>query len=57
MSRAGYGEGEGYDAVYGFFEQGNAWNLAQLQKLFQEGPIDWQKKRDEALESVKESGR
>lgn len=57
IAGVGYGEGEGYDAVYDFFDQGNAWTFTQLQKLFQEGPIDWQRKRDEALESVKESGR
>lgn len=57
IAGVGYGEGEGYDAVYGFFDQGNAWTFAQLQKRFQEGPVDWQQKRDEALESVKDSGR
>lgn len=57
IAGVGYREGEGYDAVYNFFDQGNSWTFTQLQKLFQEGPIDWQQKRDEALESVKESGR
>lgn len=57
IAGVGYGEGEGYDAVYRFFDQGNAWTFTQLQKLFTEGPIDWQRKRDEALESVEEPGR
>ena len=57
IAGVGYGEGEGYDAVYDFFDQGNAWTFTQLQKLFQEGPIDWQEKRDEALDSVKEPGQ
>lgn len=56
IAGVGYGEGEGYDSVYNFFDQGNAWTFAQLQKYFQEGPIDWQKKRDEALESVEGAG-
>ena len=57
IAGVGYGEGEDYDAVYDFFDQGNAWTFAQLQKYFQEGPIDWQQKRGEALESVEETGR
>ena len=57
IAGAGYGEGEDYDAVYSFFDQGNAWTFSQLQLYFQEGPIDWRKKREEALESVRESER
>ena len=57
IAGVGYREGEGYDAVYDFFDQGNAWTFAQLQKYFQEGPIDWQKRAKEALESVEGAGR
>jgi len=40
---AGYGEGEGYDTIYGFFEQANALMLQQLDRRLREGPIDWAK--------------
>jgi len=56
IAGAGYGEGEGYDAVYQFFDQGNTWTFGQLQKRFVEGPIDWSKQAEAALESVKGSG-
>lgn len=45
---AGYRDGEGYDTIYGFFQQGNAFMLQQLERRFQEGPVDW----DEALEAI-----
>jgi uncharacterized protein YndB with AHSA1/START domain len=41
LSQLGYRAGAGYDALYKFFEAGNAWSLQQLHKRFAEGPVDW----------------
>lgn len=43
VTNSGYGSGEPWDGVYAFFQQGNAWTLAQLRKRFESGPTDWQK--------------
>lgn len=45
---AGYGAGEGYDAIYGLFEQANAMTLQQLDRRLREGPVDWER----ALEAM-----
>jgi uncharacterized protein YndB with AHSA1/START domain len=34
VSGYGYGEGEEWDELYGFFDQGNAYLMSQLQKVF-----------------------
>lgn len=41
VSGVGYREGEGYDALLGFFRQGNAWTFERLVRRFEEGPVDW----------------
>jgi len=41
FTHAGFGPGEGYDQLYGFFSEGNKSTLEQLKKRFETGPIDW----------------
>jgi uncharacterized protein YndB with AHSA1/START domain len=41
ISGVGYREGEGYDALLGFFREGNAWTFERLKKRFDEGPLEW----------------
>lgn len=42
ISGVGYTAGdEGYDALLGFFRQGNAWTFERLRRRFDEGPLDW----------------
>jgi len=52
---AGYLEGEGYDTLYGFFDQGNAMSLRQLDRMLREGPVDWSETL-EALTAHAEAG-
>lgn len=44
----GYRRGEPWDTVYKHFAWGNAWTLEQLKTRFEQGPIDWKKRADEA---------
>ena len=43
VSMVGYKPGAGYDAIYGFFQAGNAYTLRKLHERFTRGPVDWQK--------------
>ena len=38
LSMVGYGQGAAYDALWNFFEPGNAYSLDQLRKRFAAGP-------------------
>ena len=40
-SQVGYGEGAGYDTMYGHFHDGNAEELEALAQSFVSGPVDW----------------
>ncbi|MGZ8255683.1 MAG: SRPBCC family protein [Burkholderiaceae bacterium] len=44
----GYRAGEPWDTVYKHFAWGNAWTLEQLKTRFEEGPIDWRKRAEQA---------
>lgn len=48
----GYAGGEGYDRLYEFFRQGNAWTLRQLGQRFETGPVNWK----ERLKQLPQSG-
>jgi hypothetical protein len=39
----GWKEGPEWDKVYGFFDAGNAYTLAQMCKRLEQGPVDWMK--------------
>jgi uncharacterized protein YndB with AHSA1/START domain len=41
ISGVGYGNGEGYDELIGFFRHGNAWTFERLARRFEEGPLNW----------------
>jgi hypothetical protein len=41
----GWKQGPDWDKVYGFFDWGNSYTLGQLCKRFEEGPVDWSKKK------------
>jgi uncharacterized protein YndB with AHSA1/START domain len=41
FTHAGFGPGEGYDQLYGFFAEGDKSTLEQLKQRFETGPIDW----------------
>lgn len=41
ISGVGYGSGERFDALLGFFRQGNAWTFERLQRRFAAGPLRW----------------
>jgi uncharacterized protein YndB with AHSA1/START domain len=47
ISGVGYREGEGYDALLGFFREGNAWTFERLKQRFDEGPLEWDTKPPE----------
>ena len=40
LTNTGYGDGEEARTVFGHFEWGNAYTLAELRKRFETGPID-----------------
>jgi uncharacterized protein YndB with AHSA1/START domain len=40
-SQVGYGEGAGYDSMYGHFRDGNAEELESLAQSFLGNPVDW----------------
>ena len=40
-SGVGYGEGKGYDDMYGHFQGGNREDVMSLIAMFRSGPIDW----------------
>ena len=40
-SGVGYGEGPGYDLMYGHFRDGNAEEFSSLAQSFLTGPVDW----------------
>ena len=44
----GYRAGEPWDTVYKHFAWGNAWTLEQLKSRFENGPVDWKKKAEDA---------
>jgi len=44
----GYRGGEPWDTVYKHFAWGNAWSLEQLRIRFEQGPVDWKKKAEQA---------
>lgn len=44
----GYRSGEPWDTVYKHFAWGNAWSLEQLRLRFEQGPVDWKKKAEQA---------
>jgi uncharacterized protein YndB with AHSA1/START domain len=41
ITNAGYGTGERWDVLYGHFEWGDAYTLAELKARFDKGPVDW----------------
>jgi uncharacterized protein YndB with AHSA1/START domain len=41
FTHAGFGPGEGYDQLLGFFTEGDKSTLEQLKQRFETGPIDW----------------
>ncbi len=41
LAQVGYGDGPGYDAMYGHFLDGNAEELRDLERSFTAGPVDW----------------
>ena len=41
FTHAGFGPGEGYDQLHGFFAEGDKSTLEQLKQRFETGPIDW----------------
>lgn len=43
LSMLGYGDGQAFDELYGFFAKGNAWTMSTLSQRFESGPIDWTK--------------
>ena len=44
----GYRGGEPWDTVYKHFSWGNAWTLDQLKARFENGPVDWKKRAEQA---------
>jgi uncharacterized protein YndB with AHSA1/START domain len=44
----GYRSGEPWDTVYKHFSWGNAWTLEQLKARFEDGPVDWKKRAEQA---------
>jgi uncharacterized protein YndB with AHSA1/START domain len=44
----GYRSGEPWDTVYKHFAWGNAWTLEQLKLRFEQGPVDWKKRAEQA---------
>ena len=43
ITNAGYGKGPRWDTLYGHFEWGDAYMLAELKRRFEQGPVDWAK--------------
>jgi uncharacterized protein YndB with AHSA1/START domain len=43
ITNSGYGPGPGFDRIYRHFEWGNAYELAELRRRFERGPVDWTK--------------
>ena len=43
VTNSGYGAGPAFDRIYGHFEWGNAYTLAELRRRFETGPTDWSK--------------
>ncbi|HEV7692514.1 MAG TPA: SRPBCC domain-containing protein [Hyphomonadaceae bacterium] len=41
FTHSGFGPGEGYDQLYGFFAEGNKSTLEKLKQRFDTGPVDW----------------
>jgi uncharacterized protein YndB with AHSA1/START domain len=52
VSQVGYGDGAGYETMYGHFRAGNAFELRQLAQSFVTGPVDWSKTAMAANASV-----
>lgn len=44
----GYRSGEPWDTVYKHFAWGNAFTLEQLKTRFEQGPVDWKKRAEQA---------
>lgn len=42
---SGFGEGEAYDALFGFFDAGNAYTLNKLAERIENGPTNWAEQR------------
>lgn len=41
IAMSGFGEGAAYEALYGFFDAGNAYTLNKLVERIENGPADW----------------
>ncbi|QGZ95409.1 SRPBCC family protein [Terricaulis silvestris] len=41
VSMMGFREGEAFDALFAFFDRGNAWTLQKLNERVMTGPVDW----------------
>ena len=41
LSQLGWGKGEDWDKLYGYFDKAWSWVLGNLKKRFVAGPIDW----------------
>jgi uncharacterized protein YndB with AHSA1/START domain len=41
VSMLGFREGEAFDALFAFFDRGNAWTLQKLNERVTAGPVDW----------------
>lgn len=46
----GYREAPGFEALYAFFDRGNAFTLTKLRERIERGPVDWQAERTTAME-------
>jgi hypothetical protein len=53
-AQVGYGEGPGYDTMYGHFRDGNSYALRSLAQSFLTGPVDWKAEAARANASVGE---
>lgn len=48
LTNAGYGPGPKFATIYGHFEWGDAYTLAELKKRFEAGPTDWKRSAEAA---------
>jgi uncharacterized protein YndB with AHSA1/START domain len=48
LTNSGYGSGPAFARIFGHFEWGNAYTLAQLRRRFEQGPVDWSRSANQA---------
>jgi uncharacterized protein YndB with AHSA1/START domain len=51
-AQVGYGDGAGYETMYGHFRDGNAYALKTLANSFINGPVDWKAEAEQMNASV-----